>query len=89
MGSISSNVQNDLEGSLIIYKGKRFALGYFCELSPKLVVYYILDYFGILFILDLNSVLREFILWDQRLLKRLFCETSDGRRYCSIIFSLS
>ena len=35
----------------------------------KLVVYYILDYSGILFILDLNSVLREFILWDQRLLK--------------------
>ena len=35
----------------------------------KLVVYYILDYFGILFIQDLNSVLREFILWDQRLLK--------------------
>ena len=35
----------------------------------KLVVYYILDYFGILFILDLNSVLREFKLWDQRLLK--------------------
>ena len=35
----------------------------------KLVVYYILNYFGILFILGLNSVLREFILWDQRLLK--------------------
>ena len=35
----------------------------------KLVVYYILDCFGISFILDLNSVLREFILWDQRLLK--------------------
>ena len=35
----------------------------------KLVVYYIFDYFGILFILGLNSVLREFILWDQRLLK--------------------
>ena len=33
----------------------------------KLVVYYILDYFGILFILDINSVLIEFILWDQRL----------------------
>ena len=32
----------------------------------KLVVYYILDYFGIL---DINSVLIEFILWDQRLLK--------------------
>ena len=35
----------------------------------KLVVYEILDYFGILFILDLNSLLREFILWVQRLLK--------------------
>ena len=37
----------------------------------KLVVYYILDYSGILFILDINSVLIEFILWDQRLLKGL------------------
>ena len=27
----------------------------------KLVVYYTLDNFGILFILDINSVLREFI----------------------------
>ena len=35
----------------------------------KLVVYYTLDYFGILFILDMNSVLIEFILWDHRLLK--------------------
>ena len=34
----------------------------------KLVVYHILDYFGIFFILDINSVLIEFILWDQRLL---------------------
>ena len=40
----------------------------------KLVVYYILDYFGILFILDLNSVLREFILWDQRLVKGFFMQ---------------
>ena len=40
----------------------------------KLVVYYILDYFGILSILDINSVLRKFILWDQRPLKGLFCE---------------
>ena len=30
----------------------------------KLVAYYILDYFGILFILDIISVLIEFILWD-------------------------
>ena len=35
----------------------------------KLVVYYIFNYFGILFILDINSVLIEFILWDLRLLK--------------------
>ena len=35
----------------------------------KLVVYYILDYFWILFILDINSVLIEFILRDQRLSK--------------------
>ena len=41
----------------------------------KLVGYNILDYFGILFILDINSVLREFILWDQRLFKGLFSET--------------
>ena len=40
----------------------------------KLVVYYILEYFGILFILDINSVLREFILWDQTLPKGMFCE---------------
>ena len=69
MGSISSNVQNDLEGSLITYKGKRFAYGYLCELSPEISCVLYIGYFGILFILDLNSVLREFILWDQRLLK--------------------
>ena len=40
----------------------------------KLVVYYILDYFGILFILDINSGVRKCILWGQRLLKGLFCE---------------
>ena len=48
----------------------------------KLVVYYILDYFGILFNLDITSVFRKFILWDQRLLKGLFCENSVGLRYC-------
>ena len=48
----------------------------------KLVVYHILDYFGILFILDLNSVLRDFILWDQRLLKDCFVKNSEGLRYC-------
>ena len=38
----------------------------------KLVVYYMLDYFGILFILDIKSVFRVFILWDQRLLNDCF-----------------
>ena len=36
MGSISSNVQNDLEESLIIYKGMRFAQGHLCELPPEI-----------------------------------------------------
>ena len=35
----------------------------------KLVVYYTFDNFWLLFILDINSMLREFILWDQRLSK--------------------
>ena len=48
----------------------------------KLVVYYILDYYRILFILDINSVLREFILWDQILLKVCFVKKSEGLRYC-------
>ena len=48
----------------------------------KLVVYYILDNFGILFILDMKSMLREFILWDQRLLEDLFVKNSEGLRYC-------
>ena len=43
----------------------------------NLVVYYILDYFRILFSLDINSVLREFILWEQRLLKDCFVKTSE------------
>ena len=48
----------------------------------KLVVYYILDHFGILFILDLNSVFKEYILWELRLYKGFFCENSEGLRYC-------
>ena len=72
MGSISSNVQNDLEGSLIYKNGRDLQRGIFVNFHQKLVVYYILDYFGILFILDFNSVLREFILRDQRLLKDCF-----------------
>ena len=52
------------------------------NLHQKLVVYYILDYFGILFILDINSVLIEFILWDQRLEGIYFEKYSEGLRYC-------
>ena len=65
--------------------------------QQKLVVYYILDYFGVSFFLDINSVLREFILWDQRLSKDCFVEnplflnaingacnnTSDCQRDCN------
>ena len=47
---------------------------------------YILNYFEILFILDINSVLKEFILWDQRLLKDCFVKNSEGLTYCLIIF---
>ena len=43
-------------------------------MNQKLAVHYLLDYSG-LFILDINSVLREFTLWDQyKLLKGSFCE---------------
>ena len=48
----------------------------------KLNVYYILDYFGILFILDIAFVLRECILWDQRHLKGCFVKNNEGLRYC-------
>ena len=40
----------------------------------KLVAYYILDYFGILFILDINSVLKEFKIVGSETLAGLFCE---------------
>ena len=49
----------------------------------KLVLYYILDNFGLLFFLDINSMLKEFILWDQRLLEEdCFVKNSEGLRYC-------
>ena len=52
------------------------------KFHQKLVVYYILDYFGILYILDINSVLIEFILWDLRLSKGIcFEKYSEGLRY--------
>ena len=63
--------------------------GIFVNFHQILVVYYILDYFGILFILDINSVLREFILWNQSLLKGLFCEKIWGTKVLlNYIFSV-
>ena len=52
MGSIFSNVQNDLEGYNNIKKGRDLHRDTFANFHQKVVVYYILDYFGILFILD-------------------------------------
>ena len=40
----------------------------------KLVVYYLLDFFGILFFLDINSVLREFKTVGSETFEGLFCE---------------
>ena len=48
----------------------------------------ILDYFGLLFILDINSALREFILWDQGLLKACFVKSSEGLVLLHYIFSV-
>ena len=63
-------------------KGKKIFIGVSLCFHRKLIVYYIRDYFGILFILDINSVLKEFVLWDQRLLKDCFVKNSEGLRYC-------
>ena len=43
---------------------------------------YILDNFGIFFVLDINAMLRKFILWDRRLLEDCFVKNSVGLRYC-------
>ena len=53
---------------------KDYYKGIFVKINQKLVVYYISDYSGISFKLGINSVIREFILWDQRLSQGLFYE---------------
>ena len=53
---------------------KDYYKGIFVKINQKLVVYYISDYSGISFKLGINTVIREFILWDQRLSQGLFCE---------------
>ena len=47
----------------------------------KLVVYYILDYFGILFILDINSVLIECV-GSESFEGIYFEKYSEELRYC-------
>ena len=49
----------------------------------KLVVYYILDYFGILFILDINYVLTDFHIVGSETIEGIcFEKYSEGLRYC-------
>ena len=48
----------------------------------KLVVYYILDYFGILFILDINSAHRIHIVGSETFEGIYFEKYSEGLRYC-------
>ena len=59
-----------LECSLILYKQERFSYGHLSVLSLEIILR-ILDYFNILFILDLNSEFRNFKLWDQINLDRI------------------
>ena len=49
--------------------------------NQKLVVYYILDYFGILFTLDINSVLTEFICGNRDFRRICFEKYWEGVRY--------
>ena len=53
----------------IISGEKIFIWGSLCTFTGN---YSILDYFNILFILDLNSEFRNFKLWDQKLLFKGF-----------------
>ena len=48
----------------------------------KLVMYYILDYFRIVFILDINYVLREFRIVGSETFEKKFVKNSEGLRYC-------
>ena len=52
-------------------------------------MFYILDNFGISFVLDINSVLTEFICGIRDFRRDCFEKYSEGVRYFQIIFSLS
>ena len=83
MGSISSNVQNDLEGSLIIYKGKRFAKGYLCELSPEIsCVLYIGLLWDIIHSGHKLCAYRIHTVGSETFERFHFEKYSEGLRYC-------
>ena len=83
MGSISCNVQNDLEGSLIIYKGMRFAYGHLCELSPEIsCVLYIGLLWDIIHSGHKLCAYRIHIVGSETFEGICFEKYSEGLRYC-------
>ena len=83
MGSISSNIQKDLEGSLIIYKRKRFALGYLCELLPEIsCVLYIGLLWEIIHSGHKLCAYRIHIVGSETFEGICFEKYSEGLRYC-------
>ena len=82
MGSISSNVQNDLEGSLII-KGRDLHRGIFCELTPEISC---VLYIGLLwdFIHSGHKLCayRIHIVVSETFEGICLEKYSEGRRYC-------
>ena len=89
MGSISHNVHNDLEATLVIYKRMRFASGHLCELSPEISC---VLYFGLLFnIIHSGHKLcayRIHIVGSETFEGIYFEKYSERLRYCLILFSL-
>ena len=83
MGSISSYVQNDLEGSLIIYKGMGFAQGHLCELSPEIsCVLYIALLWDIIHSGHKLCAYRIHIVGSETFEGIYFEKYSEGLRYC-------
>ena len=83
MGSISSNVQNDLEGSLIIYKGMRFAWGYLCELSPEISCVLYIGLLRDIIHSGLKLCAYRIHIVGSETFKRICLEKySEGLRYC-------
>ena len=83
MGSISSNVQNDLEGSLIKYKGMRFVEGHLCVLSPEIsCVLYIGLFWELIHSGHKLYAYRIHIVGSETFEGIYFEKYSEGLRYC-------